>query len=208
MLRALFVDLGGVVLEEGYIKGVRAFAQAQGFNPDKFYAACHDGKYWKDFTLGFISEETYYQAVQANFTTTFDWRKIAQTIRDHAILHNDVYDLLKALKGRFILGTISNHPAEWFVWEKNAFHLEELFQVEAVSGLVHVRKPDLRIFQYALDQAGVKGEEALYIDDSDKHFEGAQAVGMYAEKCANVDCMKNAIAKLIHNLQYYAKRIT
>ncbi len=195
MIRALFVDLGGVVLEDGFALGVRSFAQQQGFDPDTFYAACHDHPFWKQFTLGNIEEPAYYEHVQQQFPQPFDWRALVREIQGQVTLHDDVAQLLRSLKGTMPIGAISNHPAAWFAWEEQALGLAGLFDVVALSGRLHIRKPDPRIFQWALDAAKVSGADALYIDDSDKHFSGAHAVGMHTARCTTAaeirEAMKN-----------------
>ena len=52
------------------------------------------------------------------------------------------------------------------------------FPIKAISCYVHVRKPDPKIFQYALDAAKVKGEEAVYVEDREDRIEGAAALGL------------------------------
>lgn len=193
MIRALFVDLGGVLADEGFVPGVRAFAEKQGFDPDAFYAACHDGPHWKDFTRGLITEDAYFKAVRSHFLKSFTPEKLRDEIFAHTVLHNDVFDFLRSLKGRYILGIISNHSAEWYQALKEKFYFGDLFSVEAVSGIVHARKPDLKIFQYALDRAQVKGEEALYVDDAEKHFEGARSLDMRTILYTTLDVLKKEL---------------
>lgn len=191
-MKALFVDLGGVLADEGFVPGVRSFAKKQSFDPDALYAACHDGT-WKEFTKGLVSEAVYLKAVQANFPKPFVAAQLREEVLSHTVLHHDVYDFLVALKGKYILGIISNHPAEWYGWLRQQFHLDDLFSVEAVSGLVHVRKPDPKIFQYALDHAQVRGEEALYVDDAEKHFVGARAVGMHTALYTGINDLRKIL---------------
>lgn len=195
MINALFVDLGGVVLEDGFETGVRSFAVQQSFDPDAFYAACHDHPFWKEFTLGNIEEPEYYAHVQEQFSQPFDRDALVQEIRRHVTLNNDVVDLLRSLKGKMPIGAISNHPASWFAWEEETLGLAGLFDVVALSGRLHIRKPDPRIFQWAMDHAKVTGIEALYIDDSDKHFSGAYAVGMHTAQCTTAAEIREAMKK-------------
>jgi HAD superfamily hydrolase (TIGR01509 family) len=193
MLKVIFVDLGGLLVKEGYTTGIRDFAVSQKFNQEDFFAACHDYKYWKDFTLGLISEEEYFQEIEKIFGKKFDWRELQRYIQNHTELKEDVLSLLKKLKKDFILGTISNHPSEWYKWTKIFFGLEKLFDIEVVAGIVHKRKPDPSIFKFAIDKAGMPAKEIIYIDDSDKHFSGALTVGMNVAKCSTIEEIKRAL---------------
>jgi HAD superfamily hydrolase (TIGR01509 family) len=40
-------------------------------------------------------------------------------------------------------------------------------------------KPEARIYQIALEQAGVSPNEAVFVDDFYENIEGCQAVGMH-----------------------------
>jgi putative hydrolase of the HAD superfamily len=53
-----------------------------------------------------------------------------------------------------------------------------VIKVKAVSSYIHVRKPDKKIFEYALRQAGVKGGEAAYVDDRPDRVQGAHELGI------------------------------
>lgn len=53
------------------------------------------------------------------------------------------------------------------------------FQAVVISGDVGVRKPDPRIFSFALDQTGLKPEEVVYVGDSVEDVQGARAAGLY-----------------------------
>ena len=48
-------------------------------------------------------------------------------------------------------------------------------------------KPDPEIYRLALSQAGVKPEEAIFIDDIAGHVRGAQSVGIHAVEFKSVE---------------------
>ena len=78
------------------------------------------------------------------------------------------------------LGVVSNSDGR--VEEAlRAAGLREYFDVVIDSALVGVEKPDVRIFQAALDALGVAPEEALYVGDLyEVDVLGARAAGMQA----------------------------
>jgi putative hydrolase of the HAD superfamily len=94
---------------------------------------------------------------------------------------DEVSEVLAKIKKRGIyLAIISN-------WDSRLFHicsslgLDRYFDAIFASASVGFAKPDPRIFQKALDTAGVLPEEALHVGDSlEDDYYGAQAVGLRA----------------------------
>jgi putative hydrolase of the HAD superfamily len=59
------------------------------------------------------------------------------------------------------------------------FPLPELFVKDYYSSDIKFRKPDLRSFQFVLNDAGLNPSETLFIDDLDKNTEAAALTGMH-----------------------------
>ncbi len=94
-------------------------------------------------------------------------------------LFPEVKEVLAALRGRFRLGVISNGPSDLQRYKLQLFDLEGEFDPVVISGEVGVAKPDPKIFEYALQRAGVAPREALYVGDSPVYdIIGAKGVGM------------------------------
>ncbi|MGP3955387.1 HAD family hydrolase [Nonomuraea sp. 3N208] len=53
-----------------------------------------------------------------------------------------------------------------------------LFDAVVISGEIGMRKPEPRIFHYALDQVGLAGEECVFIDDIEANIVAARTLGM------------------------------
>jgi glucose-1-phosphatase len=95
--------------------------------------------------------------------------------------------LLERLTGYFRIFLLSN---------TNAIHIEslhalpqdepgysslvKLFEKVYYSHELGMRKPDAGIFQYVIEDAGVKAENTLFIDDSLINVEGARSAGLLA----------------------------
>jgi putative hydrolase of the HAD superfamily len=91
----------------------------------------------------------------------------------------DAEPMLRRLRQAGItLGLISNFEA-WLEQLLEHTGLAGYFDVRAISGVEGVEKPDLRIFQLALERAGVAPARAAYVGDSPEFdVEPAEAVGM------------------------------
>ena len=103
------------------------------------------------------------------------------TIRDEFfagdIVDHQILDFLRSLRGKTKTGLISNAWSDlrdYLVREK----MEDAFDHIVISAEVGVAKPEAKIFQIALKQAGVSPNEAVFVDDFYVNIEGCEKVGI------------------------------
>lgn len=185
-----YPDLGSVYAETTAALGVRlppaAFVEA--FQPAfKEYVRevasqgpasdAQDYAMWREITrriyrrlegLAPIPFEGWFEALYRRFGEADAWR-----------LYDDVEETLRDLrKAGLRLGVVSN-------WDTRlrgiatGLGLDRLVDFVVISAEAGVRKPDPRIFESALEKAGVRPEEALHVGDlPDEDVEGARRAGM------------------------------
>jgi len=196
-VKAIFFDSGNVLVKEGFTPGIPLFEQKLNIPKGLLYQSCHDRPYWKEFTLGLISEDAYLAKVQENFKGELNIQELKKTIYENSLPYTDVIEYAKSLKPKYFLGIISNNPKEWFDYFWNNFGWSDIFSSKSVSAELHVRKPDLKIFQDALNKAGVKGEESIYIDDRAEKAEPAKELGFNIIIFKNLGQLKKDIIKYL-----------
>lgn len=107
-----------------------------------------------------------------------------EPVFERSRLYNDVVQVLKELKRRgFTIGIISNTP--WGcpsrLWKMELERYDLLKYLDDFVFCVDVgwRKPDARIFKYALERLGVQPEECIFIGDDPRwDIRGPEAVRM------------------------------
>lgn len=94
-------------------------------------------------------------------------------------LFDDVVPTLSKLEASgFRLGVISNFE-RWLEKVLVEVELGETFDVSVISGVEGIEKPDRRIYEIALERAGVDGSRAMHVGDSIKlDIEPATSVGL------------------------------
>ena len=97
----------------------------------------------------------------------------------------DVIQLLGLLKLKYRLFLFSNTNVLHIEYLKKEFERQLgfdlfgcVFDKAFFSNEIHHRKPHPESFSFVLNQAGIKPEETLFIDDSKQHLEGAEKVGL------------------------------
>lgn len=178
MIRTLFFDSAGVLVKEGFTPGIAEYEKKHEIPTGTLYASAHNRKYWKDFTLGFLSEEAYFQKVAVDFRAPLDTGALKKLIYELSRPNKELLAYLRTLRDRYRLGIISNNPKEWFDYFWYTFGWNEIFHTRSISSEVHVRKPEKAIFQDALAKAGVSAADSVYVDDNDDKISGARELGI------------------------------
>jgi len=95
-------------------------------------------------------------------------------------LFEDVPEALERLHGAGLtLGVVSNFE-EWLERLLDALGVARFFDVRVISGVEGIEKPDPRIFELALDRAGVQAGESAHVGDSPVFdVDPARALGMF-----------------------------
>lgn len=200
MIKALFFDLGNVLAREGFTSGISLYEKKYHVPKGQLYASCHDKPFWREFSLGNISEKEYFENVAKDFGQSLDIEVLRTLIYQNFVPNVPLLEFIKTLKHTHILGVISNCPKEWFdfFWEMHDW--KNIFSVRAISADLHIRKPDVRIFTFAMQQAGVLGSESLYIDDRDDRVSGATAVDMRVVLFKDVNQIKRSLVSLMSGI--------
>jgi len=68
---------------------------------------------------------------------------------------------------------------------------DELFNKSYFSFAEHLEKPDPRFFELILDHEGLLPEETLFIDDSKKNIEAAEALGIHTYNISRDELVRN-----------------
>ena len=96
-------------------------------------------------------------------------------------LYVDTLEAIAQASEHFEIAMITNGPTDIQQPKLDLLGIEELFSFVLISESTGYWKPDPRIFELALERAGVPAHEAVYIGDSPDHdMLGAQAAGLTA----------------------------
>jgi putative hydrolase of the HAD superfamily len=94
-------------------------------------------------------------------------------------LYRHVREVLDVLRERYPLAVVTDAQSAYARGELHKVGLLDYFDPIIVSGDHGYRKPDRRLFQFALDGMGVAAEDTLYVgNDMHRDIFGARAVGM------------------------------
>ena len=177
-IRAVFFDLGGVIVRTEYQTPREQLAERLGMEYDDLNRIVFDSETGHQASIGAITSVQHWEAVMKRLKRPYEEMS---AIRDEFyagdIIDRQILDFLRSLRGKYKTGLISNawgDLRDYLVREK----MDDAFDHLIISAEVGVAKPEAKIFQMALKQAEVSPNEAVFVDDFHVNIEGCEKVGI------------------------------
>jgi putative hydrolase of the HAD superfamily len=196
-ITALFVDIGGVLLTNGWDRSMRKrAAETFGLNSAEMDERHH--LTFDTFEEGKLSLEEYLNRVVFYQTRPFSREEFKSFMFAQSQPYPEMMELIRSLKRRYGLkvAAVSNEGRELTVYRIQEFRLVEFVDFFISSCFVHFRKPDADIYRIALDIAQVSPAQLVYIDDRGMFIEVAQALGIRGIHHVSYESTRNALAGL------------
>lgn len=73
---------------------------------------------------------------------------------------------------------LSNDVKEWSKYLFELHGLQKYFKESIISGEIHMRKPENRIFVYAVERLQCNSQECIFVDNSVQNLNAAQEAGI------------------------------
>ena len=129
----------------------------------------------------FPDDKEFVKVLSENkITNKYPPEEIAKRIVSKYCKVREIWDiLLPKLKNNYKLGVLNNGTAITIPYFKKENNFNEFFPTFINSSEVNLEKPDSKIYLMTLEQMGLKPEESVFIDDTEKNVFGAKNVGMY-----------------------------
>lgn len=178
-IEAVFLDLGGVWLQDGSFDQRAVWAEQRGLTADELFetylAAIGPG--WE----GGRTEAMIHQELIGRLGLDADeLPELLQVLHAHETLDPSITDFVSRVRTGCRVGVITNAGPSARQQLCAKFPLEELADTIVVSAEEGVSKPHPRIYLTACDRLGVAPESSVFVDDKQRNVDGARAVGMQA----------------------------
>ncbi len=177
-VRAVFFDLGGVIVRTEYQTPREQLAERLGMEYDDLDRIVFNSETGQQAALGAITPQQHWEAVMKRLKRPAnEMAAIREEFFAGDIVDRQLVDFIRSLRGEYKTGVISN---AWSDLRDNLARekIDDAFDCIIISAEVGVAKPDPKIFQIALKQAGVRPNEAIFVDDFYVNIEGCEKVGM------------------------------
>ena len=196
-IKTLFLDIGGVLLTNGWDRNARRRAVAK-FNLD--YDEINERHHltFDTYEHGKLDLDEYLKRVIFYEERTFTPEKFKEFMFSQTRAFPDMINFVRGLKSHYNLKTlvVSNEGRELNEFRINKFKLDEIIDAFVSSSFVHYRKPDKDIFHIALDISQTEPRQVVYLDDRRMFVEIAREIGIIAIHHEKFEKTKKALSEL------------
>ncbi len=180
-VEALFLDLGGVILTNGWDHAMRARAAVE-YNLDLDELNERHHLTFDTYEIGKLSLDEYLNRVIFYEPRQFTKEEFKAFMFVQSQPIPVMIDLIRHVKEQYRIrvAAVSNEGRELAVYRINKYGLSKFIDFFIVSSFVHFRKPDADIFRLALDIAQVSADHVLYLEDRAMFVQVARDLGFQA----------------------------
>jgi putative hydrolase of the HAD superfamily len=178
-ITTLFLDLGGVLLTNGWDRNARELA-AQTFQLDRKEMDERHHLTFDTYEAGKLTLDQYLNRVVFYEKRAFTEREFRDFMFAQSQSFPEMIGLIRGLKAQYKLkiAVVNNEGRELNQHRIESFKLGAFVDFFISSCFVHVRKPDADIYRIALDVAQVPPGEVAYVDDRLMFVQVAESLGI------------------------------
>jgi epoxide hydrolase-like predicted phosphatase len=182
-VEAVIFDWGGVMERGPDEAHVARWARRLDIPPETLVDALW-GKECRLMEVGAMSEQEFNQHVaeRLRLVDAEAARRFLDEFFTTDSLYGEVVEAVRALRGRYRVGLLSNAFPDLEEWVRRMYGLDVHAEFDTVvnSSRVGLRKPDPAVYRLALERLGAAPERTIYLDDSQRNVDSARCIGIHA----------------------------
>lgn len=199
MIDVVLFDFGGVLSAEGWKKGLRAIAEANGLSGESLIQTAADTIYETGLITGKCTEDDFWNALKRKTGIKGDNESLTQELISRFILDNRMIDLVKSLKAKKLTVGILSDQTNWLDQINDRFDFFRYFDHVFNSYHMGKGKRDSSLFDDIAGLLKVAPERILFIDDDPGNIERARQKGWNAILYIDFDSFLPQITELLPN---------
>lgn len=196
MIKALIFDVSGVLTHARFSHVFEGFAKKVGL-PNELIDSYFKERL-EDQLLGKGNLHDMYIGLASHLPTATEdeFRKLLlTTIGEFTTVNTELLGWIDSWRKTYTCGILTNNTEGRGIFDES-IGLHKHFDFVLESYKEHMKKPDPQFFLLGLTKAGCKPEEAVYIDDQQRHIDAAQSIGMQGLVFTNNTLFKQALIDL------------
>ena len=179
-VKAVLLDFGGVVAEEGFKEGLHAIAVDHGLDPNIVISTAFEINYDIGFILGKVREDAFWRAMKNRFPLWGGERDLTEQILSRFILRPWMLDLVSDLKALGVMVGILSDQCHWLDELDQRYSFFKRFDYIFNSYHLHISKKDPEIFDTVSQKLHIDPANILFVDDHEAHILRARQKGLQA----------------------------
>jgi putative hydrolase of the HAD superfamily len=197
MIRAIFWDVGGVLLSNAWDRTER-MATLEHFRLDEEEFHSRHEMVVSSFERGKISLDEYLERTVFYRNRAFTREEFRDYILSLSQPMPEVLGFARALanSGKYFMSTINNESRELNLYRIEKYGLREIFRLFVSSCFVGLRKPESGIYRLAIETTQINPQESCFIDDRALNLECAAKLGMQTIQMQSLEQLRAELGKL------------
>jgi len=196
-IKAVLLDYGGVIADEGFHNGLRGLAREQGIDANKIMQVAHQGVYETGFVLGTGTEAAFWAFMREHAGLKGSDDDLTKRILDGFILRSWLMSRVRHWRKQGIITGILSDQSPWLDRLNERDHFYEDFDHVFNSYKLGKGKRDPSLFHDITNRLGLAPGEILFVDDMKINIEHAQSAGWQTIRYTNRMLFEVAIRNYI-----------
>jgi len=178
MIRGVIFDFGNVICSFDVEIFLAKLHEWSGLDVETLRDRIYGSRLHSRYERGEISSERFYREISRLTGARVSAEEFAEGFSDIFTPLESTHGLIRALKGTYRLGLLSNTNEWHFLRHIRKVPVFPLFDAVTLSFEVGALKPEPEIYLDALRKLSLPPEACVFIDDIGKYAEGAAALGI------------------------------
>jgi putative hydrolase of the HAD superfamily len=178
VIRAVLFDFGGVIADEGFLKGLRVIGKQNGIDSDEFFRTVDALIYETGYLTGRVDEAAFWNSVREKTGIAGTDVELRDEILKRFTLRPEMVASVDKLRSEGFIVAMLSDQTNWLdeIDRETALfrHFDRVFN----SFRIHKSKRDATVFRDVCSALSVKAEETLFVDDNINHIRRAQGQGL------------------------------
>jgi putative hydrolase of the HAD superfamily len=195
VIQAVVFDFGGVLVQVYRPEVFRDLEERMALAPGSLSEILWRSPDWRLAEIGAIGDDEYWRrtAHRLGLDAAEAVQRFQGELFSGVEANRRMVELVRRLRGRYRTGLLSNASDILPRLLAERYGLDGLFDVEVISALVGLAKPDPTIFSLLLARLGTEPDATVFVDDYEPNVEAAEALGIRGIHFTGYDALLPAL---------------
>jgi putative hydrolase of the HAD superfamily len=177
-IRAVILDFGGVLAEEGFREGLMAIARSQGLNTTEFFNNATSAVYDSGYITGNTDESSYWNLVRKLTGVRGTDRQLRNELLSRFVLRTWMLDWVRHLRRTSHISAILSDQTDWLDTLNQRTQFFREFDYIFNSYHLGISKRDPDVFRIVSKIMDTPLDGMLFVDDNAGHVSRAETMGV------------------------------
>lgn len=180
-LKAVIFDLGGVIVRTEDRTPRIKLAEEFGMSYEELSDLVFDNASARLATVGKMTTQEHWETVRNTLGIENDaFSHVPRLFWAGDVIDNGLLNYLRSLRSRYKIGLLSNAWDDLRERITGVWKIDDIFDEIVISAEVGLAKPDVRIYEMAVERLRALPGEAVFVDDFKENVEAARSAGLQA----------------------------